>query len=94
MVAKHTPSRPVAGTARESQPAWSTTATAEWDAATAANDEAGPLSDHAQACKQSNGRLRPVVNALDRVHRLLQPRMVTMLVLIFVAAAAATLFLS
>jgi hypothetical protein len=74
--------------------AWSTTATAGWDAATAANDEVGALCNHAESCKQSNGKLWPLVDALDRMRRIFQARMVTALVLVVVAAAAATLFLS
>jgi len=79
--------------AREAMPVWSTTASAGWDAATAANDDAGALGEHAESCKQSHGRLRALFNALDTVHRVLQPRTITLLVGVLVAAAAVAVWL-
>jgi hypothetical protein len=79
--------------AREAKPAWSTTASAGWDAATAAHDDAGALGEHAETCQQSHGRLRALFNALYAVHRVIQPRTITLLVGVLVAAAAVAMWL-
>lgn len=91
MLAKPTASTRMSRSPRESNSAWSTTATAEWDSAAASNDEAGALGDHAEACMQSNGRSALVIDAVERLHRIFKPRMITVLVLILIVTAAATL---
>ena len=40
---------------------------------------------------QSNGRSALVIDAVERLHRIFKPRMITVLVLILIVTAAATL---
>jgi|GEM_PF-2779172 len=66
------PSSPATGLERETKPIWSTTATSEFNATMAANDEAGALGFHASACQLANGGLRRVVDTLTAIGTVLQ----------------------
>jgi len=69
---------------------WSTTATSEFDAVTA-NDEAGALGFHAATCQLANGGLRRVVDTLTAIGSILQARLISVVVVVTLAAAVAVL---
>ncbi len=58
----------------------------------AANDEAVDLGIHAGACRMATGWRLSLEHAIDVVGAFLRPRLVTVMILVVVAGAAATLF--
>ena len=80
---------PPAQLERETKPMWSTTATGSFESTSAANDDVGMLSFHASACKLANGGLCRVVDTLTAIGSVLQSRLITALVVLTLAAAAA-----
>lgn len=86
------PAAPPSSTApdRETKAIWSTTtATGEFDSIAAANDEVGMLSFHASACKLANGGLRRGIDALFVVGSVLRSRLISVVVVLTLAAAVA-----
>lgn len=74
------------------KPVWSTTATEDFDATAAANNETAALGDHAAACSSASP-LRAIVDALHAVHHALRPRMITLLLGVLLTAIVAALIL-
>lgn len=85
------PSAPDRAHSEAPKPIWSTTTTSGLDAVAAANDEAGALGLHAAACRVATGWRLSLEHGIDVVGAFLRPRLITLVILVGVTGAAATL---